>query len=187
MLWLAAHWPWLAGGGVLALLVAFPPLATALLTTRAGRSLVAAGLIVCALAWLWTARYAEGYRAAQAEHEKAALLASAQARMTERNQTIALAVIAERYEREKRDGAQAAYDRALADVRGGRVRLRGPWACPLPDAGATAAERDAAARLREEAASRIVRIGAEADAQLRACQSLVRQYTGTSPQPETPQ
>jgi hypothetical protein len=187
MLWLASHWSWLAGGGVLALLLAFPGAAQLVFATRAGRALVAVALVAGAIAWLWTARYAEGYRAAQADHEKAALVAQGAARMTERNQAIRLAVIAERYEQEKRDGAQAAYDRALADVRSGRVRLRGPWACPVPGADATAAERDAAARLREEAASRVVRIGAEADARLRACQALVREYTGTYPQPETPQ
>lgn len=185
MLWLAAYWPWLAGAACVVAVIAFPGLLQ-LLATRAGRSVLAAGLVVGALAWLWTARYAAGFKAAQAEYETAALVAQGVARMHERNQAIALAVAAERYEQEKRDGAQAAYDRALADVRSGRVRLRGPWACPVPDPDATAAERDAAARLREEAAARIVRVGAEADAQVRACQALVREYTGTVPNRTVP-
>lgn len=175
MLWLAAHWPLFAVAGAVLVVVVFPA-ALQLLATRAGRMALAALLAIGALAYVWTARYADGYRAAQADAEKAALVAQGVARMKERHGEMRMAVVAERYERERRDGAQAAYDRALSDVRSGRVRLRQPWACPVSGAATASGERDAATRDREEAAARVVRIGAEADAQLAACQSVVREY-----------
>lgn len=186
MLWLAAHWPLIAAGIVVAALVAFPPLATLAFTTRTGRTVLGAALVVGALAWMWTGRYAAGYRAAEADAEKAALVAQGKARMTERRHAIALDVIADRYEKDKRD-AQDENDRVRRDLRAARLRLREHWTCPAqPGTG----EPDAGAGLREAGAGSLVQIGREADAHvrglqdaLRACQTLNRQ--GTS-QPETP-
>lgn len=82
--------------------------------------------------------------------------------------------IALQHEKERTDGAQAAYDRAVDDVRTGRLKLRPWWTCPVPRAAKTpgsAGKPDDAADLRAEAAARIVRIGAEADAYARACQA----------------
>lgn len=91
-----------------------------------------------------------------------------------------------RIEREARERAQeagdAAYGRAVADVRAGR--LRGPWSCPaapgVPGAGRAAPERDGDADDRAEAVGRVLRIGAEADAQLAACQAVIRADRATA-------
>jgi hypothetical protein len=86
----------------------------------------------------------------------------------------AFIAVALKHEKERTDGAQAAYDRALADVRTGRVKLRPWWTCPVPrtaEAPGSPGKPDDAADLRAEAAARIVRIGAEADAYVRACQA----------------
>lgn len=186
MLWLASHWPLLAAGLAIAALIAFPGLLQ-LLATRAGRSVLAASLVVGALAWVWTGRYAAGYRAAEAEHKTAALVAAGQARLAERRHAIALDVIADRYEKDKRD-AKDENDRVRRDLRAARLQLQDHWTCPAqPGTG----QPDAGAGLREAGAGDLVQVGREADAHvlglqraLRQCEALNRQGT---PPPETPQ
>lgn len=186
MLLLATHWPWLIVAGFVAVLVAFPPLAQIVFTTRIGRTALAAALVVVAIAWMWTARYAAGFKAAQAEHEQAALVAEGAARMVERRHAIALNVIADRYEKDKRD-AQAENDRVRRDLRAARLRLQDHWTCPAkPGTG----EPDAGAGLREAGAGDLVQVGRDADAHVRglqdalmACEALNRQGT---PLPEPP-
>lgn len=182
--WGIGHWPALALAVTLGLAVMFPavsaPILRWLLTTQRGRYLLLATLVLGAAWWQWEARFSAGYAAAVADQARAAdrtrADASERARRLEQQHAEDMAAIATRYEQEKRDATQAAYDRALADVRAGRVRLREHWRCPVPAAatpGAPAGERDDAAGLREQAAARVVRIGAEADAQLRACQAVI--------------
>jgi hypothetical protein len=63
-----------------------------------------------------------------------------------------------------------------ADLRAGRLRLRDHWTCPrVPAAGAAAAPSggDAAADLRATGAGDLVRLGADADRLLRACQRVI--------------
>lgn len=72
-------------------------------------------------------------------------------------------------------------DRTIACLRDGSCRLLEHWACAVPagDAGGAAAGgsgRDALAELRAAGAADLVRIAADADAQLRACQATVTDY-----------
>lgn len=85
-----------------------------------------------------------------------------------------------RIQREAADKAKeagdAAYNRAVADVRAGR--LRNVWSCPAAAAvsapSGTAAGSDGGADDRAAAFGRILRIGAEADQRLRDCQAVIR-------------
>jgi hypothetical protein len=147
-----------------------------------------AAALVAALAWggwQWRGKVAAGAEAADAraalatERQDAAdKLArfQAEARAQEHRHAADMARI-ERETRERvKEAGDAAYDRAVADVRAGR--LRGPWACPaaagVPGAGGAAADGDGAADDRAAAVGRVLRIGAEADARLAACQAVIR-------------
>lgn len=70
--------------------------------------------------------------------------------------------------------ALAASDAVIADLRSGLLRLRDHWRCPVSataEVGAGAGRDHGAAERREEGAGDLVRVAAEADAQLRACQA----------------
>ena len=98
------------------------------------------------------------------------------ARQAEHEQSQVLAGIGAKHEQD-RMAAEAVPAAVVADLRAGNVRLRQEWAgCEtrlLSQAVASTVERDALAASREEAAGRIVRIGRDADDQLRACQAVV--------------
>ena len=114
-----------------------------------------------------------------AEERAAAAKALAESEGRARAQEHRHAADMARIEREARERVQeagdAAYDRAVADVRAGR--LRNVWTCPaasgVPGAGAAAPERDGGADDRAAAVADVLRIGAEADARLAACQAVV--------------
>nr|WP_246233648.1 hypothetical protein [Stenotrophomonas bentonitica] len=99
-----------------------------------------------------------------------------QARATEQNQAATMAAIGAKHE-EDRAAAEAVPDAVVADLRADRLRLRDGWAsCEtqrLSDGISSTRERDEAAQRRAEFAGRIVRIGRDADDQLRACQAVV--------------
>ncbi len=110
------------------------------------------------------------------------------AQITAERDGLASALAAERDKVAKYDaiGTKHEEDRAhaetvpaavAADLRAGNIRLRREWqGCEtqrLSDATAAAIERDALAASRDEAAGRIVRIGRDADDQLRACQAVI--------------
>lgn len=178
---LLSHWPLLIAVGFVALAILNP----ALLTFEAGRTGLLLGLIAAGVLWVWTSRYEDGRAAertaAKARETHAALVAEGAARMKERDAVIRMDLLATNYEKARHESSQAAYTRALDDVRYGRVRLRDVWGADLSCTAATPAERDAAAQRRVEAAGRAVRIGAESDAQLAACQAVVRQYQELRP------
>lgn len=96
---------------------------------------------------------------------------------SERAKSQALANIATQYEKEKAD-AQAVAVRTIADLRAGNLRLRKLWTCPPPIATsgepAASGEPDGEAELREQGAADLVRLAAEADAQIRGLQAVVR-------------
>lgn len=72
--------------------------------------------------------------------------------------------------------AQAGYDRTVADLRSGNLRLQERWrscAANLPSAGGAGSVADAGADDRSESAARIVRAAAECDAQVRGLQSVI--------------
>lgn len=108
-----------------------------------------------------------------AKYAKANFEAQVAARQAEQKKARELAAIAEQYERDKR-AADEAQKKLVADLRAGSVRLQKRWAGCVSDVAATAAERDAAARDREESAGRIVRAARDADDQIRALQGIVR-------------
>lgn len=107
--------------------------------------------------------------------------AVAQARKREREWQAQADAIAAKYE-EDRAGAEETHRAVVADLERGAVRLRAHWqgcqaTAELSAAAESAARDDEAARLREQAAARIVRVGAECDAHVRGLQSVIRAYT----------
>lgn len=99
-----------------------------------------------------------------------------QTRGTEHQQAANMATIGAKHE-EDRAAAPAVADAVVADLRSGALRLRNDLAAChtdlLSQTTAGALERDAATQRREEFAGRVVRIGRDADDQLRACQAVV--------------
>lgn len=98
----------------------------------------------------------------------------AAARAQEADHRRQMDAIAEETQR-KLDDAQATADRVVADLRAGERRLRAHWegcqaTASLSAAAAIAASADDAAELRAASAARIVRLGAECDAQVRGLQ-----------------
>lgn len=129
-------------------------------------SIVLAGLLF----WQWGARQlAEEHLA-----DKVAELAESKeiAMETYRALTEQNSAIDAEYQ-EKLDEAKAKHDRVVADLRSARLQLQDHWTCPAPDSAAPGVV-DGGARLREEAAARIVQIGAEADAQITGLQSVIK-------------
>ncbi|MUV13576.1 hypothetical protein [Noviluteimonas gilva] len=112
-----------------------------------------------------------------AKYAKAQVEAQARARDAEIRNVQNIARIADIYERDKR-AADEAQRKLVADLRAGTVRLQKRWAGCVSEAGATAAERDAAARDREESVARVLRAARDADSQIRALQDVVRADRG---------
>lgn len=145
------------------------------------RAHILAGIALFFLGFLlgreWRDRSAELKESRQEVKQLAGQVEAVQgARRAEQTQGRALADIGAKHE-EDREAAEAVPAAVVADLRAGNVRLRKEWAgCEtrlLSEAVASTVERDALAASREEAAGRIVRIGREADDQLRACQAVI--------------
>jgi hypothetical protein len=109
-------------------------------------------------------------RAAQLD---ANLKASEAARKAEQAQADRFQAIAQQYEQDKTD-AEARATRLAADLRAERVRLRPEWRCEVPSTPASAGKPDAAADDRSKGAADIVRAAADADAQIRGLQAILR-------------
>lgn len=103
--------------------------------------------------------------------------ALAKALNKERAKAEMLADIGRQYEQDKL-AAKAAADAIVGDLRAGNLRLRREWqgceARRMSDAAAGAIERDALAASRDALAGDLVRVGRDADDQLRACQAVVQ-------------
>lgn len=101
------------------------------------------------------------------------------ARQAEHSQGHALADIGAKHE-EDREAAATVPAAVVADLRTDVLRLRQHWAgCEtraLSEAAAGAVERDALAAVRAEAAGAVVRVGRDADDQVRACQAVILEY-----------
>ena len=148
----------------------------------------AGGLLLASLAWggvqcsqkqtarLDASRAQNALERFRAEVAEAGRKGEADARADEQNKGQAMADIGSTHEEDRRD-AESVPAAVVADLRAGTVRMRNEWAgCEtrlLSATAATAAERDALAASRERLAGEIVRIGREADDQLRACQQVV--------------
>lgn len=127
--------------------------------------------------WSWRGDRAEGAEARQQAGASAAVVEQVnKARMTEHTQADTMAIIGAKHE-EDRAAAPAVVDAVVADLRSGALRLRNDLAAChtdlLSQTAAGALERDAATQRREEFAGRVVRIGRDADDQLRACQAVI--------------
>jgi len=145
----------------------------------AGLGLFLAG---CLLGREWRDRSADLTEARQGAKALATQVEAVQAaRATEQSQGQALADIGAKHE-EDREAAEAVPAAVAADVRNGDLRLRQEWAgCEtrlLSQAVASAVERDALAQSRAELAGAVVRVGRDADDQLRACQAVIRADRG---------
>ena len=114
---------------------------------------------------------------ARAEALQAELQAVSRARDQEREAAKRANAIASQYEQDKLN-AEAAAKRTADDLRAGNLRLRQQWegckAGGVPQANGAAGQPDAAADDRIEGAGNLVRIGAEADAQIKALQQFIR-------------
>lgn len=131
--------------------------------------------------WEWRDRSADLKESKQETSVvKEALTAEKEARQEEHQQADNLAEIGAKHEQD-RTQAEAIPPSVVAELRSGNLKLRDGWAsCEtqrLSEASAATAERDAATQRREEFASRIVRVGRDADDQLSACQAVIREYT----------
>ena len=150
------------------------------------RAYVAAAALLAGLSfwagWEWRDRSADlAESRKEVAESRAETAAHVAARTAEHEQADKLAAIGARHE-EDRAAAPAVADAVVAGVRSGDIRLRDGWAsCEtqrLSEASAAAIERDAATERRAEFAAAVVRVGAEADSQLAACQAVVLTYAG---------
>lgn len=95
---------------------------------------------------------------------------------TEQAQAKTLAAIGDKLEEDRTD-AETVPAAVVADLRNGNLRLRKQWAAceasRLSDSPAAAVQRDAEAELRRADQGDLVRVGRDADDQLKACQAVV--------------
>lgn len=127
--------------------------------------------------WAWRGDRAEGVQARQQASASAAQVQDVnQTRATEHQQADTLATIGAKHE-EDRAAATAVADAVVADLRSGALRLRNDLAAchtdRLSQAAASASERDAPPDFGSTLAGPAVRIGRDADNDLRACQAVV--------------
>lgn len=143
--------------------------------------LLLCAVLSAALGWsLWRAETHKGAAeaAAQSAREAQAAVASMKDTLeTERSRTQDMADIGERHEQDREEAATV--PAAVADdLRAGNLRLRREWAgcetARLSDSAAATLERDALAASRDQLAGAVVRVGRDADDQLRACQAVIR-------------
>lgn len=130
--------------------------------------------------WAWRGARAEAVEAGlQRDAAQARVAAVQRARATEHAAAAILAEVGARHEEDRAD-AETVPAAVAADLRAGILRLRREWAgCEtqrLSDAAAAAAERDALAAERERLAGAVVRVGRDADDQIRALQAVIRAY-----------
>lgn len=156
---------------------------------KGGAALVLLGALSYAGYQAYDWAYTNGENAANVRAEKVIAEfarkeaeAQAKARQAEQANARAVAKAAEEYERGKAD-AKATGDRVAAGLLAGTERLRDEWAAEratnrLSDAATAARHADELAQLRAASAGRIVQIGAEADAQVRGLQRVVRADRG---------
>lgn len=105
------------------------------------------------------------------------VLAVQGARALEQTKGQELAKIGAKHEQD-REAAEAVPAAVVADLRAGNLQLRRQWAAcetsRVSESAAGIAERDALAELRAKDQGDLVRIGRDADDQVKACQAVVR-------------
>lgn len=155
------------------------------LGSRLAWGIAALGLLVMAGGFGYVKGHAAGKAAGDArvaaltaQYAQAQAKAEAEARAKEQTSAAAMAAIDARHAQELKD-AQAKSDAVIADLRDGTLRLRREWAGCQATAGVSGAatgagEPDGAAELRAASAARVVRVAAEADAQIRVLQAVIQ-------------
>lgn len=157
--------------------------------TQTGRAVLIAAAIVyvlwAAYGWAWQRGHDIASDAGQreiaalrADIDAQRMQAEVEARAAEERQRAALRGVELEYMRELEHAATVANE-ALAELRVGNLRLRNHWqgcvaTSELSSAAAVAASADAGAELRAAGAADLVRIGADADARVRALQHAYR-------------
>lgn len=114
-----------------------------------------------------------------AQYAQATAKAEAGARAKERVAAVAMTQIQNTYYQQGVTDANAKADAVIAGLRAGTLRLRRQWAgceaaASVSASSARVVSADAAAARRAESAAAIVRVGADADAQIRALQAIVK-------------
>ncbi|MGE8279043.1 MAG: hypothetical protein ACN6O2_01290 [Stenotrophomonas sp.] len=127
--------------------------------------------------WTWKGDRAEVRETrTELKQSKAEIEAVEQARSVERQKNERLHEIGTQYEA-KRSENESLPSTVAGAIRDGSLQLRDDLAtCHtqlLSEATASAIQRDEAAQLRAEVAGALVQVGADADAQVRACQAVV--------------
>lgn len=175
---------YLAGGALLLIVVAW--FASTLYAHHLG---VAAGLTQCAGQLTTGDRKKPNVCTKAADNVVAAEDAKAEkaARMQEQQAADAFAKADQVHQQEMKNAQQKA-DATIADLRAGTVKLRDYWnacaraAASMPTTAAGTGKRDATAdvraedqnrTLRDASASRLVQLGAEADAQIKELQAIL--------------
>ncbi len=142
--------------------------------------LVAVLVLVTALGWsLWRAERHKG-AAETAANDARIAAASAEAiselLAAERESAAKMQDVGVTHEEDRKDAEQLPAS-VVAGIADGTLRLRQQWAAcetaRLSEVGAAAAERDALAELRRKDQGDLVRVGRDADDQVRACQAIV--------------
>lgn len=132
---------------------------------------------------VWDQGYDAGRDELQAEIDRDAAKAAADARKTDQDQRDAQQDIGEQYEQDKAN-AQATEDAVVSDLRSDNLRLRRLWqgcesaTARVPATAGAEPQLDDEAELRRKAAGAVVRVGADADAQVIALQAALRVCTG---------
>lgn len=139
-------------------------------------ALVVAVIAVLFLGWRSTAAISRADRAELALSEAKGAVGYLQRTLkTEQDKAKALSTIGDKLEKD-RTHAETVPAAVVADLRSGTLKLRQQWAtCEtslLSSAVASAVERDALAELRAKDQGDLVRVGRDADDQLRACQAV---------------
>lgn len=127
--------------------------------------------------WAWRADRADLATVKRDKADVTAVVEAVQdARQNEHTQADKMADIGAKHEEDRRDAASVP-GAVAADLRAGVIRLRNDLATCHTDRLSAAVtgsvERDAPAQLRAEIAGAAIGIGADSDAQLRACQAVV--------------
>jgi hypothetical protein len=150
--------------------------------------LLAAVLLVLLARWHWidvgkakehakTVKVQSEFSAYRAAALAVAAQARADAKAVEQSQADQFATVADQLQKDQAH-ALASRDSVIADLRSGALKLRKQWACPagihLPETAAGASGGDDSANLRQTGAGDLIGLADAADAQVTACQSILR-------------
>lgn len=140
-------------------------------------SLLLWSLLMFVAGWRWRADRSDlAMVRADAARHAGAVLSEQRLRREQEERSGAMASLGEQHEHDRERAAAVDAD-VVAALRAGTLRLRDDLAAchtgRLSEAAARTGERDAGAQLRAEVAAALVRIGRDADDQLRACQAVI--------------